>query len=83
MKDPNKDCSATPDMFLAEITCFAQKLRGEIAWYGNEYYHAAFPLLTGRQMDYLREQIEAICSQAEELYDLIERIREYELSKKA
>ena len=83
MKDPNKDCSATPDMFLAEITCFAQKLRGEIAWYGNEYYHAAFPLLTRRQMDYLREQIEAICSQAEELYDLIERIREYELSKKA
>ena len=83
MKDPNKDCSATPDMFLAEITCFAQKLCGEIAWYGNAYYHPAFPLLTERQMRYLREQIEAVCSQAEELYDLIERIRKHELPKKA
>ena len=74
MKNPEKDCSATPDMFLAEFTSFVQKFQGEIAWYCNDYYQPVFPALSKRQVNYLQEQVEEICSAAENLYIMIERI---------
>ena len=83
MKNPDKDCSATPDTFLAEVTCYVRQAQEQIAWYGADYYAPVFPRLTAVQMEYLHGQIETICSAAEDLYKLIERIRNHELSKKA
>lgn len=73
LKDPNKDCSCTPDTFLAEITAFVRKFQREIEWYSTPYYEAVFPALTGIQLDYLRQQTRIICSAAETLCSQVER----------
>ena len=73
LKDPNKDCSCTPDTFLAEITAFVRKFQREIEWYSTPCYEAVFPALTGIQLDYLRQQTGIICSAAETLCSQVER----------
>ncbi len=35
LKDPNKDCSCTPDSFLAEFTAFVNKIHREFKWYST------------------------------------------------
>lgn len=73
LKDPNKDCSCTPDSFLAEITAFVQKFRREVEWYSTPYYEVVFPCLSPVQRDYLQQQTNTICSAAEHLYRQTER----------
>lgn len=73
LKDPNKDCSCTPDTFLAEITAFVRKFCREIEWYATPYYEAVFPSLTAVQLDYLRQQTGLIGSAAETLLHQVER----------
>ena len=75
MKNTEKDCSASSDMFLAEITGFVNRIQPQIAWFGAEYYQPVFPKLTEKQMNYLQGQVQAICSAAQNLMTLIERIR--------
>lgn len=72
LKDPNKDCSCSPDSFLAEITAFVRKFFREIEWYGTPYYEAVFPDLTPVQRDYLRQQMDSICTAAQNLYHQVE-----------
>lgn len=74
LKDPNKDCSCTPDTFLAEITAFVRKFHREIEWYSTPYYEAVFPALTRIQLGYLRQQTDLICSAAETLFNQVERM---------
>lgn len=72
LKNPDKDCSSTPDSFLAELDAFVRKFQREIEWYSNPYYQMVYPLLTEQQRIYLRQQINCICQAAEYLYSLIE-----------
>ena len=72
LKNPDKDCSSTPDSFLAELDAFVRKFQREIEWYSNPYYQMVYPLLTEQQRIYLRQQIDRICQSAEYLYRLIE-----------
>lgn len=74
LKDPDKDCSGTPDSFLEEYAAFVKKFHKEIEWYCNPYYDAVFPLLSTVQFAYFRKQTDAICSAAESLYKKVERI---------
>ena len=74
LKDPNRDRSCTTDSFLAEITAFVRKFHREIEWYDNPYYEAVYPTITPEQLDYLREQMNLICSAADNLYNTVERI---------
>lgn len=67
LKDPNKDCSCTPDIFLAEFSGFVRKFIKDIQWYSTPHYEAVFPALTQNQVDYLRAQTKSLCSAAEEL----------------
>lgn len=83
LKNPNKDCSCTPDSFLAELTAFVHQFQKGIKWYDQPYYSVIFPLLTQGQLDYLREQMDLICSEAEKLYNIVERINDNELQKEA
>lgn len=71
LKNPNKDCSCTPDGFLAEITAFAQKFRRDIEWYSTPYYEEIFPALTSEQLDYLHQQLALIHSTAESLFQKV------------
>lgn len=75
LKDTEKDFSCTPDSFLAEITAFVRKFQREIAWYSTPYYEAAFPDLTGVQRDYLRQQMESICTATNNLLLQVERMK--------
>lgn len=83
LKDPDKDCSCTPDTFLAEFAALVQKFHKEIDWYNKPYYEVVFPLLSDAQLDYLRQLTEAVHAEAAQLYDSVERIRKNELQKKA
>lgn len=74
LKDPDKDCSGTPDSFLEEYAAFVKKFHKEIEWYCNPYYDAVFPLLNAVQLACFRKQTDAICSAAESLYKKVERI---------
>lgn len=73
LKDPNKDCSCTPDIFLAEYSGFIHKFIKDIKWYATPQYTEVFPALTQIQVDYLRSQTKALCDAAEELLKLVER----------
>ena len=83
MKNMDKDCSSSPDLFLAEMTSFVSNILPQIQWYSDDYYLSVFPELTDRQMNYLREQLDLICSAADDLYKYVERTRKNELQKKA
>lgn len=73
LKDPDKDCSGTPDSFLEEYGAFVRKFQKEIGWYSSPYYDAVFPLLNAGQLAYLRQQTDAICAAAEKLYKKVEK----------
>lgn len=73
LKDPNKDCSCTPDIFLAEYSGFIHKFMKDIKWYSTPQYAEVFPALTQAQIDYLRSQTKALCGAAEDLLKQVER----------
>jgi len=78
LKDTEKDCSCTPDIFLATITEFVKRFHGEISCYTGEYYAPVFPALSPVQLRYLRQQMDAIRDAADQLYILVERKNENE-----
>lgn len=73
LKDPDKDCSCTPDIFLAEYSAFVGKFSREIKWYGDPQYEAACSALSPEQLEYLRRLTDNVCAAAESLYQQIER----------
>lgn len=73
LKDPNKDCSCTPDIFLAEFSGFVRKFIKEIQWYTTPHYEIVFSALTAEQLDYLHSQTDTICTAAGELLQKVER----------
>lgn len=78
LKDMTKDCSCTPDIFLATIAEFVKRFQGEINWYSDEYYAPVFPALSPVQLRYLRQQMDTIRDAADQLYNLVERTHEHE-----
>lgn len=73
LKDPNRDCSCTSDVFLAEYSDFVGKFNREIQWYSDPQYEAACAALSPEQMEYLRQLTDSVCATAENLYQQIER----------
>lgn len=75
LKDPDKDCSGTPESFLAEYDAFVRKFNREIGWYNNPYYDTVYPSLSEQQLDSLRDMTDAICSAAETLFERVTQMR--------
>lgn len=75
LKDPDKDCSGTPESFLAEYDAFVRKFHREIGWYNNSYYDTVYPFLSDEQLDTLRKMTDAICSAAEALFERVTQMR--------
>lgn len=75
LKDPDKDCSGTPESFLAEYDAFVRKFHREIGWYNNSYYDTVYPSLSKEQLDSLRKMTDAICSAAEVLFERVAQMR--------
>jgi len=60
LKDPNKDCSCTPDAFLAEISAYIRKFNHGMEWYTSPSYSIVFPELSQVQVKYLRELVDTV-----------------------
>lgn len=75
LKSNEKDFSCTPDIFLAQVNALARRFHQEIAWYGTAYYQAVFSALTTEQLDYLRQQTDSVCADANQLYESVERMK--------
>ena len=69
LKNNDKDCSCTPDLFLAEFTAFVKKFHKEINWFHISYYEEIFSAVSPVQLDYLRQQMDEICAAVDKLYD--------------
>lgn len=82
LKDPNKDCSCTPDIFLAEFSSFVNKFIREIDWYHTAHYEVVFPYLTEEQLEYLQQITASVCVAAKEIVQKIEGKMKYELQEK-
>jgi len=72
LKDPDKDCSGTPDSFLQEYAAFVRKFHREIGWYSDPYYDTVYPLLTEGQLAELEGLTGSLCSAAEDLFRKVE-----------
>ena len=83
LKDPDKDCSGTPDSFLEEYEAFVRKFHKEIGWYSDPYYDTVFPFVSPEQLSILRELTDSICAAAGQLLHKVERtMKNEQLQKK-
>lgn len=76
LKNPNKDCSSTPDSFLAEITEFVRKFQQEIGWFHIADYEPVFPGLTQVQFDYFCQQMNEIHNAVKQLSHHVQKGRD-------
>ena len=53
LKNPDKDCSYTPDALLAELDSFIEKFHLEFAWYSDPFCTVVFPDISPAQIEYL------------------------------
>lgn len=75
LKNPDKDCSCTPDMFLAEFAASMQKLGREIEWYRTPRYTEVFPHLSAEQLSSLQQLAGRVPSMVAEFINQIERMQ--------
>lgn len=74
LKNPDKDRSRTPDMFLATFSFFLQRLCQSITSYASPEYSVVFSALTQAQLDQLHEGINTVCSDLRNLFHQMERM---------
>ena len=72
MKNLDKDCSYTPDMFMAEITRSIEDFRKVIQFYRDPIYTAVFPSVTAPQLAYLRERADEVRAALDGIIKLVE-----------
>ena len=72
LKNPNKDCSYTPDLLLSELDSFINKFHKEIAWYSDPFCTVVFPDISPVQLDYLKMRFGTISTA---IHDLLKGIK--------
>ena len=73
LKNPNKDCSYTPDTLLADIDGFVDTFHKNFAWYNDPFCTIVFPHLSPEQFAFVRQRFATIFSAMEDLLNLMER----------
>ena len=73
LKNPNKDCSYTPDTLLADIDGFVDTFHKNFAWYNDPFCTIVFPYLSPEQFAFVRQRFATISSAMEDLLNLMER----------
>lgn len=73
LKNPDKDCSYTPDTLLADIDGFVQSFHKGFAWYHDPFCTIVFPKITQVQLAFVRQRFESISSAMEDLLTQMER----------
>ena len=73
LKNPDKDCSYTPDTLLADIDGFVDTFHKNFAWYSDPFCTVVFPSLSLEQFAFVRQRFATISSAMEDLLNLMER----------
>lgn len=73
LKNPDKDCSYTPDTLLADIDGFVQTFHKGFAWYHDPFCTIVFPRISRVQFEFVRQRFESISAAMEELLNQMER----------
>jgi len=72
LKNPDKDCSYTPDALLAELDSFIQKFQREFAWYSDPFCTVVFPDISPAQFNYLQQRFGTISTA---IHDLLQQMK--------
>ncbi|WP_300347205.1 ParB N-terminal domain-containing protein [uncultured Oscillibacter sp.] len=72
LKNPDKDCSYTPDALLAELDSFIQKFHREFAWYSDPFCTVVFPGISQVQFDYIRKRFGTISTA---IHDVLQQMK--------
>ncbi len=72
LKNPDRDCSYTPDALLAELDSFIQKFQREFAWYSDPFCTVVFPDISPAQFDYLQQRFGTISTA---IHDLLQQMK--------
>ncbi len=78
LKDPNKVCLCTPEIFLTAFSELADRFRREVEVFTIPYYETIFPNLSPKELDALRQQVDAIRAAAEEFYQNVKGLNVHE-----
>ena len=72
LKNPDKDCSYTPNSLLAELDSFIQKFHREFAWYSDPFCTVVFPDISQLQFDYIQKRFDTISAA---IHDLLQQMK--------
>ncbi len=72
LKNPDKDCSYTPDSLLAELDSFIEKFHREFEWYSDPFCAVAFSDISQVQLDYLQKRFDTISTA---IHDLLKQMK--------
>ncbi len=73
LKNPDKDCSYTPDTLLADIDGFVDTFHKNFAWYNDPFCTVVFPSISKVQFEFVRQRFASISSAIEDLITLMEK----------
>ena len=73
LKNPDKDCSYTPDTLLADIDGFVDTFHKNFAWYRDPFCTVVFPAISKVQFEFVRQRFASISSAMEDLITLMEK----------
>ena len=73
LKNPDKDCSYTPDTLLADIDGFVDTFHKNFAWYSDPFCTVVFPNISQVQFAFVRQRFATISSAMEDLLNMMEK----------
>ncbi len=71
LKRTDKDCSATPEMFIESYKADAETFREAMSWHCGEYYAPVLSKLSKKQIEQIRRINELLFKDMNELFDRI------------
>ena len=78
LKNPDKDCSCTPDMFLIALDGLIDRFHRDFAWYSSTECVSVFPLVSEEQFEFVKKRVATVTSALEGLVAQIEGSRQDE-----
>ena len=74
LKNPDKDRSLTPDIFLVTFTLFLQRFGQSVKSYAVNESAAVFPALTPEHLAQIQQEISSVHRALDDLFKLMERL---------
>ena len=78
LKNPDKDGTCTPDMFLIALDGLIDNFHRDFAWYGEPECVAIFPQISEEQFVFVKKRVATVTAALEGLVAEMERSKQYE-----